>query len=165
MPQPIRERYLEIREVKTDAFVAVIEVLSPKNKREGEGRLAYEKKRRLVLSSATHLVEIDLLRGGKAMQTLGVRSPTAYRILVSRSEQRPTADLYNATLQQPLPTVPLPLKPETPDLFLDLQTAFSRVYEEARYSMRIDYRQPIPPPLLSPQEQSVDALLTAVRSD
>jgi Protein of unknown function (DUF4058) len=143
---PIHERYLEVREAKTNAVITVIEVLSPKNKRTGEGRNAYEKKRRMILESATHLVEIDLLRAGTAMPILGQRSPSAYRILVSRSPQRPAADLYSVTLQQPLPIVPIPLKAEESDVLLDLQAAVDRVYEEARYSIRIDYQQPVPPP-------------------
>ncbi len=160
MSIPVNERYLEVREAKTDAVITVIEVLSPKNKRTGDGRTAYEKKRRLILESATHLVEIDLLRGGKAMPILGARSQSAYRILVSRSDQRPSADLYGTDLQQSLPTVPIPLKVGEDDLCLDLQAAFSKVYAEARYSMRIDYQQPVPSPALSAQDQRwVTALL------
>jgi hypothetical protein len=64
MPLTVNERFLEVREVTTAAVVTVIEVLSPKKKRAGEGRAAYEKKRRVILGSATHLVELDLLRGG-----------------------------------------------------------------------------------------------------
>lgn len=159
---PINERYLEVRESKTDAVITVIEVLSPKNKRAGEGRIAYEKKRRMILDSATHLVEVDLLRGGKAMPVLGLRSLTAYRVLVSQGDQRPAADLYGVTLRQPLPTVPIPLKPGESALFIDLQAVFSRVYEEARYSIRIDYHQPVPPPALSSQDQQwVEALLSS----
>ncbi len=159
---PVRERYLEVREVGTDAVITVIEVLSPKNKRAGEGRIAYEKKRRMVLESATHLVEIDLLRGGKAMPIVGTRSQPTYRVLVSRSEQRPAADLYSITLQEPLPTIPIPLKSEDTDLLLDLQAVFNRVYEEARYSMRIDYHQPVPPQALSFRDQQwvADLLLS-----
>jgi len=40
--EEVNERYLEIREVATGTVVTVIELLSPKNKRSGEGRLAYE---------------------------------------------------------------------------------------------------------------------------
>jgi hypothetical protein len=153
MPIVVHERYLEVRDAKTDAVLTVIEVLSPKNKRGGEGRSAYDKKRRMVLESATHLVEIDLLRGGKAMPIVGQRSPSAYRILVSRSDQRPAADLYSVALQEPLPTVLVPIKAGEPELVLDLQAAMNRIYEEARYSIRIDYQQPVPPPALSIQEQ------------
>ena len=39
-------RYLEIREAATGYVVKAIEILSPKNKREGEGRKAYKRKRK-----------------------------------------------------------------------------------------------------------------------
>jgi Protein of unknown function (DUF4058) len=144
----IKERYLEIRDIKTDAVITAIEVLSPKNKQSGEGRNTYEKKRRYILESATHLVEIDLIRAGKSMPIGSTRSPTAYRILISRSPQRPAAELYALSIQTPLPTLPIPLKPDDADLMLDLQALIDQIYDEARYSMRIDYTQPIPPPAL-----------------
>jgi Protein of unknown function (DUF4058) len=163
MVQPIQERYLEVRDSQTDAVITVIEVLSPKNKRAGEGRVAYEKKRRLVLDSATHLVEIDLLRGGNAMPVVGQRSPTAYRILVSRSQQRPGAELYGIPLPQPLPTVPIPLKAGEPEPLIDLQTVVDQITVEARYAIRIDYRQPPPPPELFPADQEwLQAIVAAI---
>lgn len=67
IPEEVRERYLEVREVRTGEVITVIEVLSPKNKRSGTGCTAYEKKRQSVLRSQTHLVEIDLLQGGSPM--------------------------------------------------------------------------------------------------
>ena len=78
MPLEIKERYLEVREMGTDDVITVIELLSPKNKWSGEGRTAYEKRRRLILGSETHLVELDLLRGAKPMAMRGMQSPTAY---------------------------------------------------------------------------------------
>jgi Protein of unknown function (DUF4058) len=81
LTEEITERYLEIREVKTGKVVTVVEVLSPKNKRVGEGRDKYLTKRQKLLNSATHLVEIDLLRTGNFMPMAEViRSD--YRILV-----------------------------------------------------------------------------------
>lgn len=50
--EEVNERYLEIREVATGTVVTVIEILSPKNKRAGEGRVTYERKRNQVLASA-----------------------------------------------------------------------------------------------------------------
>ncbi len=159
MPFEVKERYLEVREVVTDEVITVIELLSPKNKRAGEGRTAYEKKRRAILSSATHLVELDLWRGNKPMAILGMRS-TAYRILVSRSYQRPAADLYSVVLQQELPSFPVPLKLNDPEPSVPLQEIFNGVYERARYRTRIDYHQPVPPPALSEvDKQWVEALL------
>ena len=40
--EEVKERYLEVRETKTDAVITVIEILSPKNKRKGKGRSIYE---------------------------------------------------------------------------------------------------------------------------
>jgi hypothetical protein len=151
--EEIKERYLEIREIATDAVITVIEVLSPKNKQAGEGRDAYEKKRRRILESATNLIEIDLLRAGRAMPIASAQGPKAYRILVSRHSQRPTADLYALTVQSLLPTIPIPLKPADSDLILDLQTLFQQIYTEARYEMRIDYTQNVPPPALPVEDQ------------
>lgn len=148
MMESVRERYLEIRDIQTDAVITAIEVLSPKNKQAGEGRNAYDKKRRSILESATHLVEIDLIRAGKAMPIVSNRPPSAYRILISRSPDRPAADLYALSLQTPLPTIPIPLKPEDDDIILDLQAVFNRIYTEARYGMRLDYKEPVPPPAL-----------------
>lgn len=74
IPIEVKERYLEIREVGTDAVVAVLEILSPNNKRPGEGRTVYEKKRRTVLNSLSHLIEIDLLRGGAPMAMVGAEA-------------------------------------------------------------------------------------------
>jgi hypothetical protein len=154
IPVPVKERYLEVREVGSDAVITVIEVLSPTNKRTGEGRNIYEAKRQNILSSASHLIEVDLLRVGQPMPILGQTPPTPYRILVSRSEQRPTADLYGIALNQPLPNIPVPLKPEDADVLLDLQVVLERVYDEARYAIRINYAQLPPSPVLSPDEQT-----------
>jgi hypothetical protein len=165
MPIAVTERYLEVREMVTDRAIAAIELLSPKNKQTGEGRLAYEKKRRAILSSATHLVELDLLRRGEPMPILGVSAATCYRILVSRSHQRPRADLFGIALQQPLPSFPIPLKPNDREPLVHLQEIFNGVYDRARYTSRIDYRQPVPPPALLPTDRNwVEGLLAPFRS-
>jgi hypothetical protein len=57
MPLEIRERYLEIREGGSEVVITVMELLSPKNKQAGEGRNAYEQKRRSILGSSTHLFD------------------------------------------------------------------------------------------------------------
>jgi hypothetical protein len=67
IPETVRQGYLEVREIATGQVVTVIEVLSPVNKRAGKGRLDYENKRTLILSSSSNFVEIDLLRQGQPM--------------------------------------------------------------------------------------------------
>ncbi|KAM3090905.1 DUF4058 family protein [Phormidesmis sp. 146-12] len=98
MPEEIRARYLEVREVGTDVVITVIELLSPKNKRSGTGRTLYEKKRQKVLRSLSNLVEIDLLCGHPPMLMSEVDRKLDYRVLVSRESSRPVADLYGFTL-------------------------------------------------------------------
>jgi len=160
MPLEVRERYLEIREVGSDAVITVMELLSPKNKQAGEGRNAYEQKRRSVLGSSTNLIELDLLRGGRQMEILGTPKTTPYRILISRGSQRPAAELYRVTLQQPLPNIWIPLKADEPEVIAPLQDAFHQVFREARYGTRIDYSQSPPPPALSKDDQAwMDELL------
>lgn len=158
-PGTVRESYLEVREVTTREVVTVIEVLSPKNKRAGEGRKAYERKRQMVLGSFTNLVEIDLLRDGKPMPILHNDIQSDYRILVSRGERRPKADLYAFNLQNIIPSFPLPLRSEDVEPLVELQTLVSEIYNRASYDLVIDY-SPEPVPALSEADAVwADALL------
>jgi hypothetical protein len=158
LAEEVNERYLEIREVATGRVVTVLELLSPKNKRAGEGRIAYERKRNKILASTTHLVEVDLLRGGKpfpiATQNLG-----DYRILICQGDRRPTGDLYAFSLRQSIPKVPIPLMPGEEPPLLDLQKLLNHVYERGRYHLAIDYQQPLQPALSQADQQWMDKLL------
>lgn len=153
IPEEMREGYLEIRDIPTGAVITIIEVLSPIKKRRGQGQDAYLSKRNEVLATTTHLVEIDLLREGEPMIMLGNAPVSDYRILVSRAQQRPKAQLYSFNLQQAIPVFSLPLKPTDAEILVDLQSLLSQIYNQARYDMAIDYRQePIPP--LKPANRS-----------
>ena len=154
MPVTVRERYLEIRQVKNHQAITALELLSPKNKKNGAGRDRYLKKRQDILSSATHLVELDLLRIGQSMPMTENDHSSTYRILISRSPQRPAANLYPIQLWQPLPNLPIPLKTNQEIVPLSLQTVVDEIYSRARYSNRIDYSQPIPSPSLTHDEQA-----------
>jgi hypothetical protein len=145
--EEVQERYLEIREVKSGTVVTTVEVLSPKNKRSGEGRAAYLRKRQQVLASLTHLVEIDLLRAGKPMPIQGDVPDAAYRISVSRGDRRPTAHLYAFTLRDAIPVFPLPLKPGDEEPVVNLNEILNGVYERAGFDLRIEYGQPVQPAL------------------
>jgi hypothetical protein len=148
MPEEVKEGYLEIRDIATGEVITVIEVLSPKNKRTGVGRNAYNAKRQAIFSSQTHLVEIDLLRDGIPMDLMSIVPTTDYRILVSQSELRPKGDLYAFSVMQSIPVTPIPLRSGEADIHLDLQEILNRVYQQARYGMAIDYSIPPVPPLL-----------------
>lgn len=146
MPEIISESYLEIREVATNSVITVIEILSPTNKKAGIGREAYLNKRRHILSSATHLVEIDLLRGGQKMPIVGKFAPTDYRILICRGDHRPHAQLYGFSIRQVIPLFFLPLKKGDEEPLINLHDLLKGVYQRARFDLAIDYTQePIPP--------------------
>ena len=158
MPETVKESYLEVRDVATQEVVTLIEILSPKNKRSGEGRNAYVKKRLQVLGSYTNLVEIDLLRDGKSPQ-LQNNVQTDYRILVSRSSKRPKADLYAFNLPNLIPFYPLPLREGDTEPLLDIQTLINELYDEGNYDLVIDYTQEPVPPLSKDNGAWVDAIL------
>lgn len=148
MPEEVRESYLEVRRRDTRAIVTVIEVLSPTNKRPGStGREEYLAKRRAVLASRTHLVELDLLRGGERMPTTEPLPPADYYLTVSRATRRPLAGVWAFTIRDPVPVVPVPLSGDEAAAQLGLQTIFTSVYEAARYSSSLDYRHGTLPPL------------------
>jgi hypothetical protein len=139
------ERYLEIREVATGDVVTVVEILSPKNKRPGEGREQYISKRMQLLSSQSHLVEIDLLRGGEPLP-MDYAGTSDYRVLVSPVEQRPMAQLFPFDVQEALPSFALPLRAGDGSPVIDLKALMQVVYESAALDLAIDYhQQPIPP--------------------
>lgn len=165
MPEEVRESYLEVREVGTGEVVTTIEVLSPKNKRSGEGRNAYETKRRRVLASLTHLVEIDLLRAGTPMTILNPAISSQYRILVSRSNSRPSADLYAFNLPDPIPAFPLPLKQNDQEPLVDLQIILSDIYDRAGFDLAINYDRPLVPPLTGEDETWAAEILKLVREN
>jgi len=156
----VQERYLEIREGTAGTVITVMELLSPKNKRTGEGRNAYLQKRQQVLSSATHLIEIDLLRAGEPMPMKGV-TQSPYRILISRSPQRPQAQLYGFGLRQPIPPFPVPLQPGEIEPCLDLQPLLHRVYDRARFELAIDYRSPLKPTVSAEDWEWLQSFLDA----
>jgi hypothetical protein len=145
IPEQIKQAYLEVRDVVTGQVVTAIEILSPVNKRAGEGRETYVKKRQNMFGSLTHLIEIDLLRQWQPMPLLNNTIQSDYRVLISRQERRPQADLYAFNLPQPIPAFPIPLREGDREPVVDLQALLHQVYDRAGYDYTIDYsREPIP---------------------
>lgn len=145
-----REAYLTVRLLETLEVVTVIEVLSPTNKRRGsDGQREYLAKRETVLTSGTHLVELDLLRGGERMPTVESLPLGDFFALVYRGNRRPKAEVYAWPLRDRMPTVPVPLAKQDPDVALDLQAVFDVVYDRAGYDYSLPYAAPAHPPLSS----------------
>ncbi len=152
-PEEVRESYLEIRDVATGSVVTVIELLSPKNKKSGPGRDAYETKRLRLLSSDANFVEIDLIRAGRAMFTPETNNTDCYTVIISPTQLRPEAELYSFGLQETMPNLKIPLQREDAGAILDLQQVLEQTYDRAGLDLTIDYSEPPPSPKLSPEDQ------------
>jgi len=144
MPEEVTERWLEVRDVVTASPVTVIEILSPSNKLEERQR--YEKKPLKILGSMTHLIEIDLLRSGKPMTMHGEIPTSHYRILISRSPDRPQAEVLLFTVRSAIPDVPIPLLPDDGEPALPLNRILHNLYDQAGYDLFINYAEPPLPP-------------------
>jgi hypothetical protein len=153
MDIPTRYARIEIRSVASGELVTAIEILSPANKRPGpDGADGYEKKRQELFKSSAKLLEIDLLRGGQRPQLASPLPEFPYFVFLSRPERRPDIEIWPCALDKPLPVVPVPLRlPDLP-VPLDLRGALRRIYQTARYDAQIDYREPPPPPDLTPSD-------------
>jgi hypothetical protein len=145
--EEIEEAFLEIRHIESKTTVAVIEVLSPSNKiRTSAGRESFLAKRRQMLASKVHWVEIDLLRAGTpSLDRLAVAS-SDYRIVVSRGEDWRRAHFWPVSVRRALPIIGIPLRGKDPDVSLDLNAVLRTAYDNAGYDVSIDYRRdPVPP--------------------
>jgi hypothetical protein len=146
-----RESYLEVRDKQNRRLVAVIELLSPTNKKRGEDRDQFVNKRQQLLRSQAHYVEIDMLRGWERMPFIE-QGGYDYYALVSRTPDRPRGDFWPIRLREPLPVIPVPLDAPHPDAALDLQAVLHRVYDSARYANYIYAGTPNPP--LTPEDDA-----------
>ena len=148
------EASVEIRALNDDELVTAIEILSRANKRFGsDGWGAYQMKRRALIRSNAHLIEIDLLRAGSRTPVELEPLPAAsYFVFLNRSLRRGRYEIWPIRLPERLPTIPVPLNAPDPDVALDLHKAVHAIYDRAAYFVRIDYRRPPPEPLLTPAD-------------
>jgi hypothetical protein len=157
-PEPIPHVAVEIRDVSGLRLVTCIEVLSPTNKR-GPGLDEYVGKRLQILSGAASLVEIDLLRVGRRFPTTKPLPAAPYFVFVNRAAERKQVEIWPVAVEHPLPTVPVPLLPEDPEVSLDLQAALTTVYNIIKYDRLIDYSGPPPGPMAPDQLAWIDRRL------
>jgi Protein of unknown function (DUF4058) len=166
---PFKESYVEVRrrEGKKVRIVTSIEVLSPSNKSPGNpGRELYLSKQREILGADTHLVEIDLLRGGAhtsavphdlAEQKAG---PFDYHVSTHRFDRPQDFLVHPIRLDERLPRIGIPLLDRDPDVHLDLQTMFDRAYDAGPYHREVEYgKDRITPRLRADQAKWVAGLI------
>ena len=169
------ESYVEIRTRLADGgerMVTAIEALSLSNKTPGEkSRELYLEKQREILNSSTHLIEIDLLRGGqpatpipseRLRQKLG---PFDYHVSVHRFDQPGRFFICPWTLEAVLPEIAVPLLPGDGEVALDLQAVFRRCYDSGPYARRVPYDLArLVPPLPEARLQWVRQVLDTSRA-
>jgi Protein of unknown function (DUF4058) len=165
--QPILE---EVREVRIDIYrwpgtelITTIELLSPWNK-IGDGYGDFLRKRRAMVMSHVHWIEIDLLIGGERAP-LGAPTPaTDYRVVIVRATAQPNAEIYGWNVRDELPTIPVPLRPPDLSIPISLAEVFTMTYERGRLGKMLS-RLPLgaPTALLGPQDQVWAANLAGQR--
>ena len=161
-----KQDYLVIKEKEPPhPIVAVVEILSPGNKRGSYGK-KYRQKRQRFLDSAVNFLEIDLLRGGfnPARQLFPELAPTPYFVYLARKHGAIRHDeAFPVKLPEPLPVIGLPLGGRgAPILPLDLPTAFRAAMELAEGSAIINYSlEALPLPALTDADSAfVQSVLT-----
>lgn len=156
---------VEIYHTNDEVLVTAIEILSPVNKQPSHEAYAdYLRKRRELLRTDVHLMEIDLLRGGTRPPLYRPVPAAPYYVMLSRTNRRPAVEVWPIQLQAKLPVLPTPLLAPDPDAPLDLGKAVATVYERGGYDVQIDYTDPVPPPALSDEEAAwVEEHLATIR--
>jgi hypothetical protein len=142
--EPVTESYIELVDVKSGhRIVTTIEMLSPTNKRPGEGQQLFLQKRADMKKAGVNIVEIDLLRGGERQVLLAaVLVPpsrrTDYQVSVWRASRSRQVEIYQAAMRERLPVVPIPLRATDRDVLVDLQAIIDQCYRNGGYD-DIDY--------------------------
>lgn len=150
---PVKEQSIEIRETDTRRLITAIEILSPVNKRPGHDAFeAYRRKRRDLLRTDAHILEIDLLRAGTRPPLTTPLPPAPYFVILSRGDRRPRVEIWPLKIQEAIPAMPVPLSAPDPDVPLDLGKAIQAIYDRAGYEVRIDYAKPAPKPPLPAED-------------
>ena len=164
VPQTIQEDYIEIVDHRIGTTVTIVETLTPQKKRPGRGRDNYEKRCEAIFGGDTHFVEIDLLRGWEPISAYGP-SNIDYRVLVSRSDQRPKAEMYTWQVNAPIPLLTIPIsRAQDGDgtqahCTVNLKQALDDACAGANYDFSINYERDPIPPLQPDASQWLDNLL------
>jgi len=148
-PIEVKIPILEIRDVDNNELVTAIEVISFINKRK-PGLEPYLNKREILHKQGVHLLEIDLLRRGTRPFKHPDLEEALYVIALTRGLDAKT-DIWMMDLATTLPVVPVPLKGQDSDVFVDIQKALNQVYKDSGFDLSIDYTKAPPPPKMEAQ--------------
>ena len=154
-------RHVQILDVSSrERVVTAIEVLSPTNKMTVAGREDYSRKQQDYLDARVNLVEIDLLRGGEYVLAAEFKKipPSKRRTFMMSVQCRTTTKLFGASLREPLPAIPIPLRPRDRDVSLNIQQIIDLVYDRGRYA-KLSYQNDPELPFAPDDAAWVDKLL------
>jgi hypothetical protein len=164
-PASIVEPYLEIIDRESgNHVVTVLEFLSPSNKSPGANREQYLRKQQEICASDANLVEIDLNRFGLhtlafPLSHLKAQGRTPYMVCVRRVVLPGKAEVYPIALDQRLPSVKIPLRPQDAEVQLDLQMLIEQCYRNGGYEGTLNYNLEPDPPLRGADRDWADELL------
>lgn len=156
------EEFIEVRQRVDGRLVTLIDLASPANKTTAAGRTAYLDRRREGRSQNASLVEIDLvLRGQPLLDYSRDGLPEwDYAVTVTRSTQPDRYEIYTTTLQKRLPRFKMPLASDDRDTVLDLQSVFTRCYDQGGFGGQVCYRDDPAVPLPDERRQWIEDLLS-----
>ena len=163
--EPITEYSVEIVDTTFgEKVVTAIEVLSPENKRPGDGMRQFQIKQSEYRRAHVSRVEIDLLREGQRpfefpRRLIAPERVKPYYVGVYRGSRPNECELYAIDLREPLPVIAIPLRAQDADVMLDLQPLIEHVYRSGRFP--IDYDSPLDPPLEGEDATWARALLNS----
>ena len=163
MEAPPQRRLEIIDSGSGNRIVTVIELLSPVNKNMPAGRAAYQKKQAEYIQGLVNLVEIDLLRCGEFVLAMPedewpLARQAPYKICIRRVNRPWVAAGIGIQLQDKLPNIAIPLRPQDRDVALELQPIIDDCYRDGRYHT-IDYSRPLNPPFSQEETKWAESLL------
>lgn len=158
------ERHIVVRDKTTGGrIISAIELVSPWNKRGKKGRRRYVDRQSERLDAGINIVEIDLIRGGRAVTLVRHSNPAGHvrrrHHVCAWTAARPNWTAYwGVEITRRLPVITIPLRPEDEPLRLALQPVYDRCYESGRYD-DVDPSAPLHPEPTEPERAVIEAAL------
>lgn len=159
-----RHRFIEIRDIRSRDVVTVIELLSPTNKVDRQGRQKYVAKRQDLIEGGVNLVELDLMRNGHRLPILPRLPHGDYFAVVCRAAHAPDAAVYGWSLRDRMPAVPVPLDDDDGQALLNLQASFTEVYDRLGLDYTLAYDADLSPPVAEADHAWLAEIVSATRN-
>ncbi len=158
-----KEPFLEIRlKSSSDKLVTLVELVSPTNRTQAEGRKRYELRRKDARAEGAHLVELELVLQGQTVLDADLTNVAdrQYICCVTRAGRPVKHEIYGTVISKRLPRVRLPLIADERDLVLDVQALVNRVYDRC-FEGNVDYSKDPGVPLSVEDHKWLEQVLTS----